>query len=100
MQNLSIPAFYKKRNDDGTYDTIFEYLIKNHKLTLAGSDLGENFHRNCNTGFDGYSFTDHNKNNEFETIVFGEIMPPSAGTSINAKGNHFPSKPVNITIFN
>lgn len=75
---------------------IFEYLIKNHKLTLAGSDLGKDFHRNPNPGFKGYSFTNPQSNTEFEAIVFGEIMSDSSGTSINAKGNHFPSKPVSI----
>lgn len=94
VENPPVYTIYEKRNYDDTYNTIFEYLVQNHGLTLAGSDLGKDFHRNPNTGFHGYSFMTDDNDTEFETIVFGEIMPDSVGTSINAKGNHFPLKPV------
>ena len=94
-------SFYEKRNTDGTYYTIFSYIKNLDKLTLAGAELGKHFQPDHAAPFHGYTFktNDGSDSKEFNTIVFGKIMAESAGTRINARGNHFVPKPVCYVFF-
>ena len=97
--DFKMPKSFDKRNTDGTYETIFDYLKNLKNLTLAGVEYGKDFHHDHNVPFDGYTFiTTNDKDSpvEFQTIVFGEIMPERFGTHINARGNHNALKPVSI----
>ena len=91
MDHLTI---YEKRKTEGIYESIFNYLVKLGPMTLAGAEFGKDFVTNNIDGFHGCTFTNKRENTEFETIIFGEILPEAAGTHINAKGNHFISNPV------
>lgn len=85
---------YEHRVTDGTYDDIFDYLLKLNSLTLAGAEFEKDFVPNQIDGSHGCNYLNRLQNTEFETIVFGEILPEAAGTQINAKGNHFISNDV------
>lgn len=85
---------YDSRNTDDTYKDITDYLIKCASLTLAEAEYGKDFYSKTDDDHRGRTFLFQNDHSPFQTIVFGEIMPPSTGTQINAKGNHFQTMPV------
>ena len=68
--------------------------MKCGSLTLADAEYGKDFYSKSDDDHWGRMFLNQKDHSMFQTIVFGEIMPPSTGTQINAKGNHFQTKPV------
>lgn len=70
--------------------------MKCSSLTLAEAEYGKDFYSKSDNNHCSCTFLNQRDHSTFKTIVFGEIMPPSAGTQINAKGNHFQTKPIRI----
>ena len=63
---------------------------------LADAEYSTTFYLKTEVNHCGRTYLNQSDHTTFQTIVFGEIMPLSAGTQINAKGNHFQTKPVRI----
>jgi hypothetical protein len=91
---MDCSQIYDSRNSDDTYKDITDYLMKCGPLTLADAEYGKDFYSKSDEDHRGRTFLNQRDHSTFQTIVFGEIMPPSTGTQINAKGNHFQTKPV------
>ena len=89
---------YEKRNTDNTYKDITDYLMKCRALTLADAEYGTDFISEYNGDLRSRTFINKKDRSLFQTIVFGEVMPDSAGTHINAKGNFFVAAPVNVSL--
>ena len=91
---MDLSTLYEQRNTDGTYDMIFQYLFDLNSLTLAGAEFERDFVPNQIDSIQGCNYLNCSQDSEFQTIIFGEILPDAAGTQINAKGNHFISNNV------
>jgi hypothetical protein len=84
-----LPSYYTRRVDDGTYRDITQQIKKLGNESLSFAEYGRNFNRKV-AGNGNYFYINTSDSKEFKVLIFGEICRPALGTSISAKGNHWP----------
>ncbi|KAF8059268.1 hypothetical protein FPV67DRAFT_1426587 [Lyophyllum atratum] len=85
-------AVYEARATNGVFDTIAEGFQTMGPRALANAEVDVDFQRQIQGWSNNYSYIDCRSGKEWGPVVFGEIMPKSAGTILNAKGNHYPGR--------
>ena len=80
-------TLYRKRLDEGIYQSIVEQLKALGSSTLTLANLDEHFTRNINQrGNYTYNAGD---GSEFNALIMGQICAPEFGTINRAAGNHY-----------
>ncbi|KAF8060234.1 hypothetical protein FPV67DRAFT_1674194 [Lyophyllum atratum] len=85
-------AVYEDRVKNDVYATLAEQIAAMGPEALAHADYKVDFMQRVEENTGHYSYVDSRSGLEFTAIIFGEVMPTSAGTVVSAKGNYFPGK--------
>jgi hypothetical protein len=86
-------AVYEDRAVNGVFEDVIEGFTNMGHRSLGNAEYNVNFRRRIENWSGSYSYIDLEGGDEFKGVVFGQVMPASAGTIISAKGNHYGGKP-------